>query len=144
MHIPVAEIMSRDLLIVHPENHLDKVDEIFQSHNIHHIPVVETSGRLVGMISKLDFSKVNHVFTLFDAEQFGEYNQKLYRSMTVDEIMTKQLATVAPDDPLTVATDIFKENLFHALPVVDRDTLVGLLTTHDVLNYCCSEMLLLE
>lgn len=144
MNLPVAEIMTRDLLIVEPEDKVEKVRDIFQSNNVHHVPVVNKHGKLVGIISKTDFNRVNHVLTLFDSEKYKDFNDMLYRSIKAEEIMTKQVATIAPDDPLTIAADMFKENLFHAIPVVDRGILVGIITTHDLISYCCNESNILE
>lgn len=139
LRIPVAEIMTRDLLIVEPDDTLEKVRDIFQSNRVHHVPVVDKSGKLVGIISKSDFNRVNHILTLTDVEKYKDYNDMLYRSLTATAIMTKQVATVTPEDPLEVVADFFRENLFHAVPVVNRDFLVGIVTTHDLINYCCSE-----
>lgn len=139
MQIPVSELMTRDLLVVHPADKLKRVKEIFDGNNIHHIPVVDKRGRIMGLIAKGDFLKVNHLLCLFDAERYAEYNDMLHRDLSVEEIMTTKLVTLNPDDELSIAADIFRENLFHALPVVDRGQLIGLLTTHDLLNYCCRE-----
>ena len=50
--------------------------------------------------------------------------------------MTKQVATVSPDDTMDYAVDIFRENLFRALPVVDKDKkLVGILTPYDIMTW---------
>ncbi|MCB9082000.1 MAG: CBS domain-containing protein [Lewinellaceae bacterium] len=139
LHVPIAEIMTRELFIVQPEDKLNKVSEIFEGNNLHHVPVVDGHGKLVGIVSKSDFNKVTHLLTLFDEERYRDYNAMLYRTVRVEQIMTRQVATLSPDDPLTVAADIFMENLFHALPVVEAGVLVGLVTTHDLLSYCCSE-----
>ncbi len=144
LQIPISEIMSRDLLIVRPEDKLERVNEIFHANNIHHIPVVKKDGTLVGMVSKVDFLKVNHMLSLFNAEKYEAYNEKLYHHMQVKEIMTRQLAKLSPEDTLSIAAGIFLENLFHALPVVDDGVLVGLVTTHDVISYCCNEQYLLN
>jgi len=144
LQIPVAEIMSRDLLIVKPDDMLDRVGDIFKANNIHHLPVVDELGALVGIVSLTDYNKVNHMFTLFDKDKYGEYNKRLHKNIPVREVMTSQLATLRPEDPLPVAIGIFQENLFHALPVVDNGNLVGLLTTMDVINYCCREEMLLK
>ena len=144
LQIPVAEIMTRDLLIVEPADTLEKVRDIFASNNVHHVPVVDQRGMLAGLISKTDFNRVNHVLTILDAERYQAYNDMLYRSITAQEIMTKQLATVSPQDVLGVVADLFRENLFHAVPVVDRGVLVGLITTHDLITYCCTERSLLD
>ena len=139
LRIPVAEIMTRDLLIVEPDDTLEKVRDIFQSNRVHHVPVVDKSGKLAGIISKSDFNRVNHILTLTDVQKYKAYNDMLYRSLTAAAIMTKQVATVSPEDTLEVVADFFRENLFHAVPVVNRDFLVGIVTTHDLINYCCSE-----
>ncbi len=141
--IKVAALMTRDIFIVKPEDTLERVDELFKGSAIHHLPVVEKSGSLVGLISKTDFMKVNHMFALFD-KRFESYNLKLYQSMRVKEIMTEDVICVTPDEPLSVVIKTFKENLFHALPVVENDTLVGIVTTYDLLTYCYDEEKLLE
>jgi CBS domain-containing protein len=132
------------LLIVEPADTLEKVRDIFASNNVHHVPVVDQQGILLGLISKTDFNRVNHVLTILDAEQYQAYNDMLYRSITAQEIMTKQLATVSPQDTLEIVVDLFRENLFHAVPAVDRGVLVGLITTHDLITYCCTERSLLD
>ncbi len=142
--IPVSEIMTRDLIIVRPEDKLTKVDEIFQANNIHHIPVVSEEGDLCGIMSKEDFKKVNHMLSLFDEKKYSDYNKKLYKAISVKEVMTCKVATLHPKDTLTVAAGILQENLFHALPVVDNGVLVGLVTTYDLLNYCLKDQMYLE
>lgn len=144
LQVPVSEVMSRDLLIIQPTDTLDRVGDIFEANTIHHLPVVDKDGKLVGMLSKSDFLKINHMFTLFDQEKYKEYNRRLHRSVKVQEVMTRQLATLRPEDLLSVALGIFQENLFHALPVVEDGMLVGLLTTHDLIGYCCREDVYLD
>lgn len=144
VHIPVSEVMSRELFIVRPEDTLERVNEIFRGKAIHHIPVVDKNGKLCGIVSKSDFLQVNHMLCLFNKEKYDCYNEKLYKAVRVEEIMTQKVATLTPDDALTVAAGIFSENLFHALPVVDEGNLVGIVTTQDLLGYCFSEQILLE
>lgn len=144
VQIPVTEVMSRELYVVRPEDTLERVNEVFRAKAIHHIPVINTEGKLCGIVSKTDFLKVNHMLCIFDVKKYSEYNLKLYKAVHVEEIMTKHVATLAPTDALTVAAGIFSENLFHALPVVDKGNLVGIVTTQDLLGYCFSEQALLE
>lgn len=144
LHIPVSKIMTRDLHIVRPDDSLDRVHDIFSANAIHHIPVVAEDGKINGMVSLMDFKRVNHMLSLFNKDKYESLNHKLYRSMTAEEIMTRELATLSPEDTLQTAADIFRENLFHALPVCEGGTLIGLVTTHDVLNYCCNEQSYIE
>jgi len=144
LQIPVSEVMTRDLHIVRPKDSLERIHEIFSANAIHHIPVITEDGVLKGIVSLTDFKRVNHMLSLFNKDKYESLNYKLYRSMTAQEIMTKELATLNSNDKLQTAADIFRENIFHALPVCDEGILVGMVTTHDVLTYCCSEQAYLE
>ncbi len=134
-HIPVSQIMTVDPVTVTPHDTMEKVQELFQSHSFHHLPVVE-EGRVVGIISQADLYKLLHYFSLFRQHRSEEYNRSLLRSMLVRDVMSRKVVTLQPQDSLSVAAGIFRENLFHALPIVDEDKrLVGILTTYDLLTY---------
>ncbi|RMG80459.1 MAG: CBS domain-containing protein [Bacteroidetes bacterium] len=143
--LPVAQLMTTDVVFVKPDDVLTKVDELFRAHNIHHLPVIDEEGKVVGIISKTDFYRLQHGMTLFKATDAEAFNQALFRSLLVKEVMTKQVAKLHPDDTIEIAAGIFRENLFHAMPVVDKDNkLVGILTTYDLLNYAFREPALLD
>ncbi|NJM94472.1 MAG: CBS domain-containing protein [Cytophagales bacterium] len=54
---PVSRIMTKKIITVSPDDHLETVRAIFENHGFHHIPVVEAS-KLVGMISYTDYLRV--------------------------------------------------------------------------------------
>jgi CBS domain-containing protein len=140
----IASIMTRNVYFVHPSDAMQRVDEIFTTNNIHHIPVLDDESRVVGIISKADYLKVLHGFTLFKTEKSQEYNKAILRSLLAGEVMTKQVASLNPDDTVEIAAGYFRENLFHAIPVVDHQKkLVGIVTTFDMLNYAFMEPALL-
>jgi CBS domain-containing protein len=133
--IKVGQIMTTEVITVSPNDTMDKVQKIFRTNNIHHVPVVE-EGRVVGILSKTDYMKLLHGFTLFKAHKSEEYNDAIMRSLLVKEAMTRQVATINQDDTVELAAGFFRENLFHALPIVDhKGMLVGIITTFDLLNY---------
>lgn len=118
----------KHLVTVGPEDHLTKVQEIFDSHSFHHIPVVNFR-EIVGIVSKMDFEH-------FVGSEDGE--QRLKNGM-VKDIMIKRLGKVEPDDRLNVVVDIFILNRFHALPVVENGDLVGIITPFDILRALAEE-----
>lgn len=131
----VAEIITERVIVVRPNETMDVVQDIFRKNNIHHVPVVD-KGMVVGMVSHADYLKLLHGFTLFKTKKSDEYNDAILRSLLVKEVMTKQVATLGPEDSLELAAGFFRENLFHALPVVDEENmLIGIVTTYDLLNY---------
>ncbi|MCO6476762.1 MAG: CBS domain-containing protein [Phaeodactylibacter sp.] len=139
----VGQIMSTPVITVSPDDTMSKVQDIFRMNNIHHIPVVD-KGKVVGIISKSDYYRLLHGFTLFKTEKSNEYNDAIMRSLLVGEVMTKQVATLNPEDSLEMAAGFFRENLFHALPVVDKGTLIGIVTTFDLITYAFSEYTVLN
>jgi len=135
----VGQIMTTNVICVRPDDTMDKVQDIFRKNNIHHIPVVD-EGKIRGIISKADYLKLLHGFTLFKTQKSEEYNDAILRSLLAREVMTRQVAMLNPEDSLELAAGYFRENLFHALPIVDdQDRLVGIITTYDLLNFAFSE-----
>lgn len=140
----VGQIMTTEVICLSPEDTMDKVQDIFQTHNIHHIPIID-GNKVVGIISQTDYLKLLHGFTLFKTHDSQAYNNAIMRSLLVKEVMTRQVATVEPDDSLEFAAGFFRENLFHALPVVSEEgNLVGIITTYDLINFAFTEPSLLE
>jgi CBS-domain-containing membrane protein len=132
--------MTRDVITVSPEDNMIRVDEIFKKHNIHHIPVVNNKQKVVGLISSTDYNKLLNTFTFFKNQKSEAYNNAVMRSLLIEDVMTKQVATLQEDHSIMVAAGIFNENLFHAIPVIDSEQkLIGIITTFDLLNYAYRE-----
>jgi len=132
----IKDIMTDTVITVQPNDTMDHVQEVFERKTIHHLPVVSPKGKVVGMISKSDYLKLLHGFTLFKAQKSAEYNKAILRSLLVEEVMTKQVATLKADDSLLMAAGYFRENLFHAIPIVDDDhSLIGILSTYDLISF---------
>jgi CBS domain-containing protein len=139
----VAQIMSTPVITVGPNDTMSEVQDIFRKNNIHHIPVVD-DGKVVGIISKSDYYRLLHGFTLFKTQKSEQYNDAIMRSLLAGEAMTRQVATLAPGDSLEMAVGFFRENLFHALPVVDKGRLIGIVTTFDLLTHAYSTPFMME
>ncbi len=138
--IRIKELMTRDLITVGPMDLMSKVKEIFDTNSFHHIPVTNEDGSLAGIISKHDYNIILSTFSIFKSSRADSDNRKVMGSMMAEDVMTKQVAKLKPEDTLAVAVALFKENLFHALPVVDEaGKVVGILSTYDLLNLAFDE-----
>jgi CBS domain-containing protein len=143
-NISIKEIMTSEVISVSPNDNMTVVDEIFKKNNIHHVPVIDDDGKVVGLVSSTDYNKILNTFTFFANKKSEEYNHAVLRSLLVEDVMTKHVATLQYDATVTVAAGIFSENLFHAIPVVDEEgMLVGIVTTFDLLNYAYNKPLAL-
>jgi CBS domain-containing protein len=118
----VATIMVKNVITVTPNDSLQKVKELLINNRIHHVPVVQDDGKLVGILTTYDLFKLN-------------VDHKDYPGTKVANVMTKILAVVEPGDKVGTAAEVFMEHLFHALPVVDNGKLMGIVTSFDVLRY---------
>lgn len=135
-NIPVTHLMTTDVISLKPNNTVNKIADIFRSNNIHHIPVIDEDNKVIGMVSKSDFLKLQHGMTLFKKKDAEAFNSALYRSLLVKEVMIDKIVKLSESDTIEIALGIFRENLFHAMPVVDDEgVLVGILSTFDLLTY---------
>ncbi len=138
---PISTIMTSKLLTVAPDDSLMEVKAIFDQHKIHHIPVVRYK-HIEGIISKTDFLHFLHGFKGNEMDKF--IDETRLRSWRAEEIMTKGLAKVESTDPIRTALEVFLVNRFHAIPVVDNDELVGIVTTFDIIRAIENEPIPLE
>lgn len=128
---PVSKYMTSDVITLSPKDEITHAKHIFDNRNIHHIPVTE-NHRVVGMLSKSDFLSFSQGFSVSEEEKRNE-KRRMY-DWTVEDIMTKGLAQVETTDSMRTVLEVFKLNRFHALPVVEDEYLVGIITTFDIIK----------
>lgn len=127
--------MTTDVITANPDDTLGIVKEKIENNIIHHIPVVE-DGRVVGIISKSDLNKMEHHFTLFQSPEAEQSNNQIFSTILAKEVMATPVVTIKDDDDVMEAVDIFLENAFHAIPVINHEhKLEGILTTFDLIRY---------
>ncbi|MFN8339614.1 MAG: CBS domain-containing protein [Saprospiraceae bacterium] len=132
--LKVKEVMSTDLITVKSDTILKDVNSIFESENIHHVPVVTEDQRFLGMISKSDILLLLDWGTKLSLPASIRKNFFLLSSNLAKDVMETKVIKVDADDTVMRCVQIFRENYFHALPVVDEnDKLIGILTTYDLM-----------
>lgn len=140
MNTPIKNLMTREVVTICPNDLMIVAKEIFETYKFHHIPVVDEDDQLVGILSQHDYNKMLTTFSVFKNSKADLVNRKFMMSMQVKDVMTDQVKKLHPDDSILVAVGIFKENLFHALPIIDdNNRVVGILTTFDLLAYAYDE-----
>ncbi len=127
---PVSKIMTSDPISINLSNEISDAIQIFDKHNIHHLPVV-SGDTLIGMISKTDIQRISYVNDVQDNKALTA----VYDMLNIEQVMSKQLDTVKSDDQIRDAAKLFAQGKYHALPVVNDGKLEGIVTTTDVLNY---------
>ena len=131
---PISAIMTTDIISVNKTQTIKDVAEIIKEEHIRHVPVL--SGRkIIGMLSKVDLQKISFINTID-----GEYlNSVMYDALTIEQVMTKTISTVQVSDTIYDVAQILSESEFHALPVLDGENLVGIVTSTDLIKYLVAQ-----
>jgi len=130
--IPVSAIMTKNIVALTTSDDLERAETLFKRHKIRHIPVV-SKEILIGMLSYTDLMRISFAETAAEAED--SVDSVVYNMFSIEQVMIKDVITVSSETTIKEATKILAGREFHALPVVDNGTLVGIVTTTDLLNY---------
>ena len=130
--IPVSTIMSTQLVVLNTTDSLEKAEQLFSKHRIRHIPVIQ-GRKIVGMLSLTDLLRISFADGAYEDED--EIESVVYDMFTITQVMAKAIRTVGPDTSIREVAEILSNEEFHALPVVDKDELIGIVTTTDLIRY---------
>ncbi len=131
----VAGLMTRKLITVSPDDSVEHAIQLLQQRGVRHLLVLE-DGELVGIVSDRDIKRVLDPVRHHKKKLLGVGGLFfLLEPITVREIMTADVVSVPPDMPAQEAASIMVAEKFGALPVVRKETLVGILTETDLLRY---------
>lgn len=130
----VAELMTSKVFTVEPHDLIDRVFFLIHYEKIRHLPVVE-KGKLVGIVSDRDLYKALGPKSNSNAIESSKDNSQLHVvSQKVQHIMHRGVYTVTPETMASEAAAMMAEHRIGALPVVEKDKLVGILSATDILR----------
>ena len=118
-----SDVMSRPVVTVGPDTQIKHVAATLIEHGINAVPVVDHSGRLVGIVSEAD---------LLMPQRDSAVGRRLPR--TAGHVMSQSVYTVTEDtDPAATARMMLRHNL-KSVPVVVGDRVVGIVARRDLLR----------
>uniref|UniRef100_A0A831XND9 CBS domain-containing protein n=1 Tax=Geobacter metallireducens TaxID=28232 RepID=A0A831XND9_GEOME len=144
--LKVRDIMTTDVVSVKRETTIRELAELFTTHRVGSVPVVDDSGNLVGIVTESDLIEqdkslhIPTVISLFDWVIYLESEKKFERELqkmtgqTVGDICTDKVETVTPDTPVSDVADLMSSKKLHALPVVEGKRLVGIVSRIDLIK----------
>jgi CBS domain-containing protein len=130
--VPISTIMTKNVVKLNVSDNLTKAESLFKKHHIRHIPVVRDKI-VIGMLSYTDLLRISFADELDDEENTIDIT--VYNMFSVEQVMTKNLTTIFPETTIKEAAEILSKKEFHALPVIENDLLVGIVTTTDLIKY---------
>lgn len=129
--LTVNDLMTVDPISISPETSLGRIIALMKKEGCRQLPVLE-KGKLVGLVTDRDVRLIlNSPLVL--QEHWQEEN--FMKTMVAEGFMTVNPITVTPDTPAYKAAEMLSIYKFGALPVVEGDTLVGIITVTDFLDH---------
>jgi CBS domain-containing protein len=113
-----------------PEESLMEALQMMRLRKIRRIPVVSAAGKLVGLLTEGDLKRAEPSTLSDTQEQF----MAVMEGTQVNRIMIQNLVTASPDTPLIDAARTLFRSKYGALPVLDGEKLVGILTDNDLIG----------
>jgi CBS domain-containing protein len=143
----VAEVMSRDPIVVRPETPLKEAIQILAERRISGLPVVDETDKLVGIVSETDLmwqetgvtppAYIMFLDSVIFLKNPAQYERDLHKALgqTVGEVMSRDPVTISPERSLKEAAQLMHDRSVHRLPVIDADgRVIGILTRGDVVR----------
>lgn len=134
----VADVMTRDVETLRPDATLKEAARAMVEAGVSGMPIVDDQGAVVGIITEADFVAPHHKHRrsrrLLHA-LFGNDENLLAEARDVSELMTEDVITVKPDQPVKAAARLMTKEKVKRLPVIDdRRRLVGIVSRADVMR----------
>ena len=128
----VSSIMSTKLITVNYKDDLESAEHLFKTHKIRHIPVVK-NGELKGMLSYTDLLRISFADAIGDDEM--SIDSIVYNMFTIEQVMVKNVVSMPSTSTIKEVAELLTKRNFHAIPIVDDNKLVGIVTTTDLLKF---------
>lgn len=113
-HVPIAEVMTTDVVTTAPDRGVEEVAEALRTHGFGGLPVIDEAGILVGIVSEFDvISK---------------------RGQTVREIMTAEVVSVEEATEANQVIALMGQHSIRRVPIVREGRLIGIVARSDLLR----------
>jgi CBS domain-containing protein len=126
--ITIREIMTTNPYTLRPDDNIGDAQRLMAEHHVRHVPIVDGSGRLAGMVSQRDVLAAD----LSRVAPLAGHDREAFESaVPLRNIMTPTPLVVGTGDSLRLAAMRLQRQKIGCLPVVDGERLVGIITDYD-------------
>lgn len=124
----VRDLMTEKVHTLTPKDDLAALYDLMDSRHVRHVPIVDSEGEIVGLVTDRDLSKS----ALGAVEELPlSVERDILRRRRIRDIMATEPDVIEPDAKLQEAAAILLENKVGCLPVVEGLRLVGIITEAD-------------
>ena len=147
-NIFAKDIMTKEAVTVTKDMVVKDLADLLAEKNIGGAPVVDGSGRVVGIVSESDLvvrdARIHYPTYIHLLDGFiywpssvAKFNEEFKKALgsTVGDIMSEDVATAGPDATLEDLATLVVDSDVDRLPIVDADgKLIGIVTKHDIVT----------
>ncbi|MFH1454676.1 MAG: CBS domain-containing protein [Armatimonadota bacterium] len=140
------EVMEKNVITVKPDTPVKEIAKLLYEKNISGLPVVDEENNILGIVSETDLiTKVSgphlppHIQLLGGIIYLARPHEmedelKKILSYTAEQIMTKELLTVAEEETVEDVASLMVERQVNRVPVLKDGKLTGIITRHDLIK----------
>jgi CBS domain-containing membrane protein len=121
----IESVMSKELITALPSESLADARARMQAHQIHHLPIVDDDGQLVGLIT------VTNLLAATDSILRDQENRIHAKDVLIEDVMITDIATIDEQAGLRQAALFLEKHHIGCLPVVTNGELKGIITDTD-------------
>jgi CBS domain-containing protein len=141
------QIMTRPVITILPDTPIVEAANLMLQRHISGLPVVDASGKLIGIVSEGDFIRRSEIGTQRKRSRFLNFILGPGQAATdfvheqgrkVDEIMTADPVTITEDTPVEEIVARMEKNKFKRMPVMRGERVVGIVSRANLLQAVAS------
>lgn len=139
----IKDIMTKDVITVSPDSPLKDVGKILREKRISGIPVVDSVGNIVGMITVTDILRIlEEIYQWQDLEKkatglnLSDLVGKERLNTKVASIMTKNVYTLEESKSVSEVMRLMFTKKIHTIPITKDGLLVGVIGKRDLVYNC--------
>jgi CBS domain-containing protein len=138
------DVMTADVVTVNAETAVPEIAALLLKHRISAVPVVDTKGGILGIVSEGDLMHRPEAgtdrrhrswwLTFFGDQEYLSREFVKTHGVRAADVMTREVVTVTDDTPLHAIARVLEERRIKRVPVVREERLVGIVSRADLLR----------
>ena len=116
MNIKIADLMAKRVIVAQPHHTVVHVRQLLERNRIHAVPVLDSEGRPVGIVSLTDLN-----------------TSGIKDGTPVSQVMTEKVYTVPLYEKVSIAARVMRNHQIHRVVVTHEGKVEGILSAFDLL-----------
>jgi len=129
----VLDHMTRKVFTLRIDKKLIVAEDIMDWAHVRHVPVINATGEVVGMVSHRDLLAAS-ISSVSRRQGALERKQHLW-TIEIESVMRSPVITIDPGATVQEAARILRSRKIGCLPVIEDKKLVGIITDYDILGF---------